>query len=96
MSLDIQSVAADIGHLGGALIVTVSVIAMGEVVRIGRYANVLLGLALAAGPWLTGGGSEVSLGYAATCTVIGLAVAALALPRSIKREQYGLWDRFVR
>src|SRR5690606_323757 len=42
---------ADINHLCGSLIVVVSVICMGEVVRIGRYVNILLGLAVAVVPW---------------------------------------------
>ncbi|MEX2592154.1 MAG: vitamin K epoxide reductase, partial [Anditalea sp.] len=32
-----ETLAADINHLGGALIAVVAVVCMGEVLRIGRY-----------------------------------------------------------
>ena len=88
----IKSTAADIGHLGGALVVVVSVICMGEVLRIGRYLNILLGLGIAILPWFQDGHAASSLGY----SLLGLAVAALALPRGRKRETYGLWDKYVK
>ncbi len=40
--------AADIEHLGGALILTFSVISMGEVIRSGRFLNVIIGLIIIA------------------------------------------------
>lgn len=89
----IETRAADIAHLGGALIVTVSVISMGEVIRLGRYLNVLLGLLVAIGPWLT---DSMTTGYAATCTTLGLAAVVFAIPRGKITERYGAWDRWVR
>ncbi|WP_197443983.1 vitamin K epoxide reductase family protein [Maioricimonas rarisocia] len=91
--IPIESRAADIGHLGGALIVTVSVIVMGEALRIGRYLNVLLGLIVAVGPWLT---SEATTGYAITCGILGVLVIALSIPRGKITESFGSWDRYVR
>ncbi|APZ92250.1 vitamin K epoxide reductase family protein [Fuerstiella marisgermanici] len=91
--INIQAPAADVGHVGGALIVTVAVVCMGEVVRLGRYLNVPLGIAVAVLPWLQSGSVQ---SYSVTCTVIGLAVALLAIPCGVKLERYGLWDRFVR
>ncbi len=84
--------AADIEHLAGSLIVVTSVVCMGEVVRRGRYLNVLLGLVLAVMPWMVGGGN---LPAQINDLVMGLLVAGLALPRGIIRERYGLWHRFV-
>ena len=84
---------ADIDHLGGALIVTVSVITMGEVMRIGRYLTVLLGLLVAGLPWLLGGATESGQ---INDLLVGLLVAALAVPRGPKHEQYGLWEPYVR
>lgn len=91
-NIDIKSQAADIAHLTGALIVTVSVVCMGEVVRIGRYVNVLLATIFAIGPWLVDG---VTIAYATTSTVWGAAVFVLAFPRGQVTETYGTWDRFV-
>jgi len=92
-SIDILTTAADIGHLGGALFVTVSVICMGEVVRVGRYLNIPLALAVAIGPWLV---DAAGAGFAAACTVIGILVIGLSIPRGQVRERYGKWDRYVR
>ena len=85
--------ASNVDHLGGALIVTVSVICMGEVLRLGRYLNALLGLIVAVAPWFL---SEATTASAINGTLAGLAVIALAIPRGPKAERYGLWDKYVR
>jgi hypothetical protein len=92
-SLDIRSRAADVSHLGGALVVTISVICMAEVIRVGRYANVLMGAALAIAPWLVAGGTTMAMLF---MSLSGVTVAILAVPRGVKVEQYGTWDAFVR
>ncbi len=89
----VAGVAANAFHLGGALVVVVAVIAMGEPIRITRYLNVALGLALAAAPWFAEG-SNLPANLAAT--VLGLATAALSLPRGPIRENYGAWDGLVK
>ncbi len=88
----IETRAADVAHLGGALIVTVSVISMGEVVRSGRYLNVLLGAAVAACAWVF----SVSLPLAAFSCILGLLVIVCAFPRGVVRERYGAWDHAIR
>lgn len=90
--VDIKTTAADIGHLGGALVVVIAVICMGEVLRMGRYINVLLGVGIAILPWLHAGNTALSVSY----SLLGLAIAALSIPRGPKRETYGVWDRFVK
>jgi hypothetical protein len=85
--------AAHIDHLAGALVVTVSIICMGEVVRIGRHLNVLLGLTVAAAPWFLDGAPPAAR---INDLVVGLASVALALPRGPITESYGSWDRYVR
>ena len=52
--------AADSDHLFGAIITTISVITMAEVIRAGRFVNLLFGAALVAAPWLFNGGSAVA------------------------------------
>jgi len=90
--IPIKATPADINHLCGSLIVVVAVICMGEVVRAGRYLNILLGLAVAVLPWFLGdAGTTVKV----IDTVAGLVVAGLAIPRGIKKEQYGLWDKYI-
>lgn len=85
--------AAHLFHLGGALVVVVAVIAMGEPVRLGRWLNVPLGVAVALLPWLLAGGTTAG---ALIGTAAGLAVAALSVPRGPVTQSYGGWDRFVR
>lgn len=91
--LAIETRAADVAHLCGALVVTVSVVCLGEVVRLGRYLNVLLALALGIAPWMT---QEAAVGYSVACGVAALLIALLSLPRGPQREHYGTWDRYVR
>lgn len=91
--VDIKTRVADICHLGGALIVVVAVISMGEIFRAGRYLNILLGVAVVTLPWFAEG-SETALN--AILTLSGLAVAALAIRRGRITERYGLWDKYIR
>ncbi len=90
--IDIQTTAADIGHLGGALIVTTSVICMGEVVRAGRYFNVLLALVVGIGPWFANGSTTP---YSLLASGLAIVVLGLSFPRGPKTQTYGSWDRYV-
>ncbi len=84
--------ASDAPHLLGLLTVTFAVIAMGEPLRPLRFLNVLLGLAAAVAPWVFG---HAPLGAKVMQVALGVAIVVLSLPRGPKKEQYGLWDRFV-
>ncbi len=92
LGVGIQAPLANLNHLCGALIVVVSVICMGEVVRAGRYLNVLLGLAAGITCWFLQDGHTV---LKIIDTIAGLAAAALSLPRGVVKEQYGLWNKYV-
>ncbi len=87
-----KTIPADIHHLGGALIVTTSVISMGEVLRRGRYFNVLLGLIVAGGPWLFDG---IGVTASILATVAGALVMGLSLPLGPIRESYGSWNKRI-
>lgn len=91
---EIVGTVANVSHIAGALIVTMSALAMGEILRPVRFLNVLLGLAVAAAPWLFAGGE--TLNGAIASTLLGIAAVALSLPRGEIHERYGLWQRFVR
>lgn len=91
--LGLSKPASSVFHLGGALVAVVSVVCMGEVLRAGRYLNVLLGLVLASVPWFMAGAGTTG---AMAGTAAGLLIVALALPRGPVGERYGAWDRFVR
>jgi nucleoside-diphosphate-sugar epimerase/uncharacterized membrane protein len=79
-------------HIAGCLVFTVAITAMGEVTRPLRFFNVLLGLWVAASPFVLGGGG---IAVAANLAV-GLAIAGLSLSRGkMGDEHYGGWDRFM-
>ncbi|MGV3529331.1 MAG: vitamin K epoxide reductase family protein [Flavisolibacter sp.] len=88
----IQSSFSDINHIGGAIVVVVSVISMGEVVRSFRYTNVLAGLALALLPWIM---TDAGMWLKLVNGIAGVAVALLALPKGQVKEQYGLWTKHI-
>jgi hypothetical protein len=85
--------ASDVNHLIGALILVVSVIAMGEPLRIGRYLNALLGLTIALAVWFAG---DPPTAFQINSVIIGILVALLGLPRGRIVESFGSWDKYVR
>ncbi len=91
--ISIETTAADIFHLSGALIIVTSVICMGEVVRTGRYFNILLGMILVVCPWFI---ETSNIGLSITGVITGLVVSGLSIPRGPKKEKYGLWDQYVK
>ncbi|WP_338875107.1 vitamin K epoxide reductase family protein [Spirosoma sp. SC4-14] len=93
VGVPIQTAAASLNHLCGALVVVVSVISMGEVLRIGRYLNVMLGVAIAGGIWFAG---NAPIALSINDLVAGLLIVALAIPRGLITEQYGSWDKYVK
>lgn len=87
---------ADIEHGAGALLITLSVLAMGEPLRALRLLNIPLAIALMAFAWALGGADPGDPTAPIVDTVVGALTLVLALPRGSKRERYGDWDRFVR
>lgn len=90
--VDITRGAADVAHIGGAVVIVVAVIAMGEVARAVRLLNIPTGVVVAGAVLFTGAGSV----YAAAVAATGLAVAALSVPRGRVAETYGRWDGLIR
>ena len=85
---------ADSDHLVGALVITVSVIAMAEVARPLRFLNVAFGAWLIVAPWLMDGGASTVGNVVGT--MLGALLIVLSLPRGHRSdEHYGSWDRFV-
>ena len=85
--------AAHSEHLVGALIVTVAVIALADVGRATRFANVALGALMIASPWILEGattGSKWGDAFA------GALVLLLSLRRGPVGERYGTWQRYIR
>jgi hypothetical protein len=84
--------AADSDHLAGALIVTTSVTVMAEVIRAGRFLNMLFGAWLIAAPWLLQGFSS---GARWNGVLAGVALVLLSLPRGPVRERYAGWNSLI-
>jgi hypothetical protein len=91
-ALGITGRAADSDHVTGALIVTFSVIAFGEIVRPARFVNILLGIWLIGAPWLLDGDTGVSRWNA---VLAGIMLIPLALRRGRIEEQFAGWNRYL-
>jgi nucleoside-diphosphate-sugar epimerase/uncharacterized membrane protein len=87
-----EGAAADSDHIVGSLVVTFSIMALGEVARPMRLANLALGAWLLAAPWLLDGYSTVAV---ATTLIAGLLLIWLALPTGTVKNHYGAWDRIL-
>lgn len=89
---DTTGSAADNDHLIGSLVVTFSVMALGEVARPLRFANALFGAWMLLAPWILEGyfgrGTAIAL-------LAGLLLIALSLPRGSIHSHYGNWDRYL-
>ena len=84
---------ANSDHVVGALVITVSIIALSEPVRLLRFVNVAFGLWLIAAPFLLEGAGAPA---AIASVVVALLLIACSLPRGERsREHYAGWDRFV-
>jgi uncharacterized membrane protein len=85
--------AAHSDHLVGALIITVSAIALADVGRTARVVNVPLGTWVVLSPWLLTGATA---GSAWNDVVVGGLVVAASLRRGAIRERYGRSEAYIR
>jgi uncharacterized membrane protein len=90
--LGLSRAAAASNHIAGALVVTWSVIAFGEVSRPVRLLNIPVGIWIAAAPWLLSGATDVSRW---ADLFVGGLVIALSLRRGTVEEQFGGWNRYL-
>jgi uncharacterized membrane protein len=91
-ALQTNGAAANSDHVTGALVVTVAVIAIGEIARAARFLNLVFAVWLLAGPWLLSGGTAAAMG---NDMAVGAALLLLSLPRGKVTERFGGWDRYV-
>ncbi|WP_458208628.1 vitamin K epoxide reductase family protein [Haladaptatus sp. NG-SE-30] len=85
--------AADSSHLVGALIVTFSVIAMGEPARAVRFLNVPLGIWVIVAPWILIGAPTITTWNSAA---VGILIVLVSIPRGSIRDHYGIWNQYIR
>lgn len=91
IAFDTTGIAANGDHLIGSLVVTFSIMALSEVGRPLRFANIVFGAWLIPAPLLLTGYS--GLGAAASITA-GVLLILLALPVGAIKSHYGAWDRW--
>ncbi|HEY0884477.1 MAG TPA: NAD-dependent epimerase/dehydratase family protein [Ramlibacter sp.] len=91
LTLGAEGHPANVDHLVGSLVITVSAIACAEAARTLRFANALLGAALPVAAYLFGAGGL----HLATSMFFGATLAALSIPRGAVRERYGNWNRYI-
>ena len=90
--LNLVGTAADSTHIVGALVVTFSVVAFAEPVRLVRVLNILCGLWVLLATWILDGGTSSWLWFSIAG---GLALIALNLRRGAVVDSYGGWQRFI-
>jgi hypothetical protein len=76
----------------GSLVVTFSIMALSEVGRPLRFANIILGAWLIAAPVLLSGYSNPA---AAASVIGGVLLILLALPLGPIESRYGAWDQWI-
>jgi hypothetical protein len=65
---------------------------MAEVIRAGRFLNVLFGAWIIIAPWLLAGANT---GARWNDLIAGVLIIAVSLPRGLVRERYAAWGRLI-
>lgn len=92
ITLGASDTMANSDHFVGALVITLSVIAMAEVARVLRFINLAFAFWLVLAPWIVDG-ATVAGTWASV--VAGVLLAVLAFPRGPIANRYAGWDRVV-
>lgn len=87
-----RDLAAHSDHILGALVVTASLIALAEVGRAVRFANIALALGIIVLPWLLGGGSLLA---SINALVVGVLIIALSFSPGKIKNTYGSWNPLI-
>ena len=87
-----QGNVAHSDHILGALVVTASLIALSEVGRAVRFANIVLALGIIGLPWLFGGGTLAS---GLNDLIVGALIIALSFSPGKIKNTYGSWNPLV-
>jgi hypothetical protein len=90
--LELEGQAATSHQVAGAMVVTWSVIAFGEIARPARLLNVPVGLWIAVSPWMFSGATNLSRW---TDVLVGALLMVLSLRRGLIDERFGAWNRYL-
>ena len=91
-TLGLDGTMAHVHHVVGALAMTVVSVAAAEVARAIRFFNLLLGVVLAASPFVI----ETNAMAMLASVVLGLLLAALSFPKGKIKATYGNWDVYIK
>lgn len=89
--LGYENSIADSDHVMGALVITFSVIAIGEIVRTLRFLNIITGLWIMLAPFILGGTSAAMINGVGC----GLLLVILSLRKGKTVNSYGVFDKYV-
>lgn len=89
--LGVDGTMANVHHLVGALVITVSITALAEVGRALRFLNIALVAALVVAAFVIGGSAAVLV----ATVIAALLIAAASVPRGPVRDEYGSWSRLI-
>jgi nucleoside-diphosphate-sugar epimerase/uncharacterized membrane protein len=89
--LDTTGQMANSDHLIGCLIVTITITALAETVRILRFLNLILAISLIITPFIF----HASTGELISCIVSGSLLFVLSIPKGKVNSTYGTWDKFI-
>lgn len=92
LTLGAEGALADMDHLVGSLVITVSVIAFAEVARAVRFANMALGAAIIVVPFVT----DAGVASMVADSLCGLALILLSFRKGRTNYHYGSFDRLIR
>ncbi|SCX38430.1 NAD-dependent epimerase/dehydratase family protein [Nitrosospira sp. Nsp1] len=87
-----EAEAANSDHVIGSLVITFSIMALGEVALPLRFVNILFGAWLTVAPWVLTGYSGLA---SAAGVIAGVLLILLALPLAPIKNHYGAWDRWI-
>ncbi len=91
LTLGTEGHIANADHILGALIITVSVTALAEVMRPVRFLNICLGIAVFLMPFILGA-STLSMVFN---SILGLLLIVSSLERGSIHAPYGAWSRYL-
>ena len=92
VTLGLDGNMAHAHHVIGALAMTVTSVAAAEVARVTRFFNVLLGLLLAASPFVF----EASAAAMFASVALGMLLVGLSIPKGKIKATYGDWDNYIK
>ncbi len=87
------AIGADSDYITGAVVVVISIICMGEIIRSLRYINILLGIWLIVSVWVLWIDNSVHRQW--SNIGVGILLIILSFPKGRIREKYGSLDRWI-